>query len=229
MTPGSRQALETCPADVRREPAAGAGPWTPPGRALSVVKVGGSLAADGPRLRALLRALAEGAEGPAVLVPGGGGLADAVRAAQAALGFPDALAHRLALDAMAGMARILAALEPRLVVAADPAAALRRGAVPVWDPGGLKDGRPGLPETWDVTSDSLALWLAAELGAARCLILKSADAPAGAGPAELAACGLVDAAFPALAARFGGTILVRGPGAERVCRGPAAPGRGRAA
>ncbi len=65
-----------------------------------VVKVGGSLLADVPRLRDLLAALADGTQGACAIVPGGGPDADAVRAAQAAEGFSDAEAHRRALDAM---------------------------------------------------------------------------------------------------------------------------------
>ncbi|MFH6783940.1 MULTISPECIES: amino acid kinase family protein [Methylobacterium] len=186
--------------------------------ALTVVKVGGSLVADRARLCRVLGALADGADGRVVVVPGGGGLADAVRAAQGALGFPDPLAHRLALDAMAAMARIFAALEPRLGVTQDPAPALAAGAVPVWDPSALKAGRPEIPETWDVTSDSLALWLAAHLGAGACLVVKSVDARPGAGPAELARAGLVDGAFPGFASRFAGRIVLRGPGGDRPCR-----------
>ncbi|ACL60165.1 uridylate kinase [Methylobacterium nodulans] len=176
---------------------------------LSVVKLGGSLTADAVRLRTVLRGLADGAEGPAVIVPGGGPLAEAVRKAQAALAFDDALAHRLALDAMSGMARILQALEPRLTVSVDPAADLRRGRVPVWDPALLKDGHADIPECWEVTSDSLALWLAAELGAERCVLVKSAEA------GDPATEGLVDAAFPRFARRFCGEIVLRGPRSER--------------
>lgn len=179
--------------------------------ALSVVKVGGSLVADRARLCRVLGALAEGRDGPVVIVPGGGSLADAVRVAQGALGFADSLAHRLALDAMAGMARIFAALEPRLTVTEDPGQALGAGAVPVWDPAALKGGRPEIPETWDVTSDSLALWLAARVGAERCVLVKSVDAPPGVDPAALARDRIVDAAFPGFAACFGGTIEVWGP------------------
>lgn len=186
---------------------------------LTVVKVGGSLVADRIRLRRLLGALADGAEGPAVIVPGGGALADAVRATQAALGFPDPLAHRLALDAMAGMARIFAALEPRLAVTEAPGDALAAGRVPVWDPSGLEGGHPEIPESWDVTSDSLALWLATHLDARACLLVKSADPPPGAGPAELARAGLVDAAFPGFASRFPGRIALRGPRGDWPCRG----------
>ncbi|WP_409565166.1 uridylate kinase [Methylobacterium sp. J-078] len=184
--------------------------------AATVVKLGGSLVADAPRLRACLARLAGGAEGPCVVVPGGGPLAEAVRTAQAALGFSDALAHRLALDAMGRMAAILSDLEPRLVPARDPeaiAAVLASGRVSVWNPVALRDGHPDIPETWDVTSDSLALWLAAAIGAPRCLLVKSADRPAGTDWADLARSGLVDAAFPAFAARYAGRIEILGPGA----------------
>ncbi|KQP41302.1 uridylate kinase [Methylobacterium sp. Leaf104] len=182
----------------------------------TVVKLGGSLVADAPRLRACLAQLADGAAGACVIVPGGGPLAEGVRSAQAALGFSDALAHRLALDAMGRMAEILSALEPRLVPARDPeafAGILAAGRVPVWDPLALKAGHPDIPETWAVTSDSLALWLAAAIGAPRCCLVKFADRPAGADWADLARSGLVDVAFPAFAARYAGRIEILGPGA----------------
>ena len=183
-----------------------------------VVKLGGSLAGDGGRLRAWLAHVAAGVAGPCILVPGGGALADAVRTTQGALGFSDALAHRLALDAMGRMAEVFHALEPRLVVAPDEAAlatTLAAGRIPVWNPVALKAGHPDIRETWDVTSDSLALWLATAVEAPLCRLVKSADAPAGADWAGLARIGLVDAAFPAFAARYTGRIEILGPGADR--------------
>ncbi|GJD97402.1 amino acid kinase family protein [Methylobacterium iners] len=177
-------------------------------RDLSVVKVGGSLTADEGRLRAILGGLAGSDD---VIVPGGGAFADAVRADQAALGYDDARAHRLALDAMTRMGERFLRLEPRLLSARSVAACALPGRTRVWDPAALKAGHPEIPESWDVTSDSLALWLATELGAARCLLLKSVDAPSGAGPAELSRLGLVDAAFPGFAARFRGEIVIRSP------------------
>jgi 5-(aminomethyl)-3-furanmethanol phosphate kinase len=178
-----------------------------------VVKLGGSLLADPARLRAWLAQLAAGALGPCLIVPGGGPFADAVRTAQAALGFDDALAHRLALDAMGRMAEIFCHLEPRLTVAASldaVADALAQNRSVVWDPAALKAGCPDIPESWAVTSDSLALWLATRLGAERCILEKSAPVPA-ADPQALAAAGLVDAAFPRFAALYPGAIVVRGP------------------
>ncbi len=173
-------------------------------------KVGGSLLADRARLRAIL---ADCAVNGAAIVPGGGPFADAVRTAQSALGFDDGLAHRLALDAMGRMAEIFCSLEPRLAVASSLDAvtdALARGRAVVWDPAALKAGCPGIPESWEVTSDSLALWLATRLGAESCILEKSAPVPT-ADPQALAAAGLVDAAFPRFAALYPGEIVVRGP------------------
>ncbi|NEU12538.1 uridylate kinase [Methylobacterium sp. BTF04] len=185
----------------------------------TVVKLGGSLVADGTRLCSLLSGLADGNEGPCVIVPGGGLFADAVRAAQGALDFDDALAHRLALDAMGRMAEVFCALEPRLTVAHDLdaiGAVLARGGTPVWDPVALKRGHPAIPATWAVTSDSLGLWLATALGAARCILVKSTDRPPGTSLGDLSRLGLVDTAFPDFAERYPGEIVIRGPSASIV-------------
>ncbi len=183
-----------------------------------VVKLGGSLLADPARLRARLAQLAAGAAGPCLIVPGGGPFAEAVRTAQAALGFGDALAHRLALDAMGRMAEVFRAIEPGLEIFATvlPSSAGEGSGARVWDPCALRAGHPDIPESWAVTSDSLALWLARETGARACILVKSADAPAGSGPADWARLGLVDAAFPAFAARYPGTIRIEGPAQGRV-------------
>jgi aspartokinase-like uncharacterized kinase len=70
-----------------------------------------------------------------VVVPGGGPFADAVRDMQAALRFPDDVAHDMALLAMHQMAEVMIALEPRFV-AADTLVAItrawRRRRIPVW-------------------------------------------------------------------------------------------------
>ena len=118
---------------------------------------------------------------------------------------------------MARMAEVFRAVEPRLAPPCDAdaiPAAVRAGTVPVWNPTALKVGEAGIEEDWSVTSDSLALWLAVRLGAARCVLVKSATAPAGEDSEALARRGLVDAAFPRFAARFAGAIEIRGPGAR---------------
>ena len=175
-----------------------------------VVKVGGSLLADGPRLRGVLARLATG--GRCVVVPGGGRDADAVRAAQAREGFSDAEAHRRALGAMGRTAARFVAIEPRLATSLAPWDEAGDATTLVWDPALLRGGHPDIPETWDVTSDSLALWLAARIDAPACTLVKSADAPADRDADALSRLGLVDAAFPAFARCFRGAIVIDGPG-----------------
>jgi aspartokinase-like uncharacterized kinase len=76
-------------------------------------------------------------------------------------------------------------------------AGLQRGQVPVWLPARMALGRPQIAESWDVTSDSLALWLARRLRARGLLLVKSARLPKGARTAvELSRRGIIDAAFP---------------------------------
>lgn len=189
----------------------------------TVIKIGGSLRADPDRRRSLLSHIAEGAHGACIVVPGGGAFAEAVRERQGREGFDDATAHRLALDAMGRMASLSRAIEPRLLPTVEPWNEGPSAAAWIWDPAALRAGHPDIPETWDVTSDSLTLWLAARLRALRCVLVKSADAPHGADLAALAGLGLVDAAAPAFAARFPGAIELWGPS------GPVALPRRRAA
>lgn len=183
---------------------------------LTVVKIGGSLCGSA-RLDRLLAQLAEERNPSLVLVAGGGPFADAVRQVQAAMPFDDVLAHRLALDAMTHLAEVLATRHPRLTAVgsrSEVTAALRQGKLPIWHPAELRAGHPDITESWEVTSDSLAAWLAAELGADRLVLVKSIDAPADSTPDSLAAADVVDAHFPRYAARFTGSIMVAGPASD---------------
>jgi aspartokinase-like uncharacterized kinase len=165
-----------------------------------VVKLGGSLESSG-RLQVWLRALARRRD--LVLVPGGGPFADQVRSAQARWGFDDAAAHHLALLAMEQFGRLLCAIQAGLVPAGSRdgiQAAVRAGATPVWMPTKMALGDLRIAQSWDVTSDSLAAWLCAEL-VAQGLVLVKRVLPAGV-PQDLAvlsAQGVVDPAFPGYA------------------------------
>ncbi|MFG1290182.1 amino acid kinase family protein [Xanthobacter versatilis] len=178
-----------------------------------IVKIGGSLT-RGTAPRRLLARLA--GEPGLVVVPGGGALADQVRAVQPQWNLSDGAAHRMALLAMEQMAHAMADLEPRLLPArtlAELTQAAARGAA-LWFPATMTLGHAGITESWDVTSDSLALWLAIELKAHRLVLVKAPGAPlppsSGDRVAEIAAwsaAGVVDAAFATMAVRFTGDIL----------------------
>ena len=162
-----------------------------------VVKLGGSLSRD-RRLLAWLRMLADFGGGRVAVVPGGAGFADAVRKAQSHWGFGDLAAHNMATLAMAQTAMLLQALEPRLLPArhdAELRAALRAGRPAVWVPFDALRDAPDELTSWDVTSDSLALWLARRLHAERLVVVKSCPVDRSRTLAELTADGVLDARF----------------------------------
>ena len=161
-----------------------------------VVKLGGSLWAS-DELPHWLNGLART---PAVIVPGGGLFADAVRVTQRRWHFADAAAHDMAIAAMAQYGRLLCALCPELSPATGLAeltalAASHRSAVWLPDPSHLSTAP--LAADWSVSSDTLAAWLAEQLDAGQLLLVKSAELPNHARDVdELVARGIIDSAFP---------------------------------
>jgi len=180
-----------------------------------VVKLGGSLA-KAQTVRGWLAALERG-KGRAIVVPGGGAFADAVRDQQARLHFSDRAAHRMAILAMEQYAIALADMSAEMTPCAherDMHKALARGSVPVWLPAAATLADPELPEGWDVTSDSLAAWLARRIGAESLILVKSTAAPRPLDPTVLAERGLVDRLFPRFLAGAKLTLDWVGPGEE---------------
>jgi 5-(aminomethyl)-3-furanmethanol phosphate kinase len=169
---------------------------------LTVVKVGGGLAreAGGDALRALCAAIGEaGRRHRLLVVPGGGSFADAVRDCDRVYGLSDAAAHRMAILAMDQFGWLLSELIPGCAaiteIEGDGLRVLLPAAVLADDP---------LPASWDVTSDSIAAWVAREAGAGRLVLVKPVDGlyrewpPVGAplarvGVEELSGLGGVDA------------------------------------
>jgi 5-(aminomethyl)-3-furanmethanol phosphate kinase len=138
---------------------------------LTVVKVGGGLGDDA--LPALCDALGElGGRHPLIVVPGGAGFADAVREADRRFGLRAATAHRMAILAMDQFGWLLSELIPGAERCADLArvgaartTVLLPAALPL-DP---------LPASWEVTSDSIAAWVADRAGAGRLVLVKEVD------------------------------------------------------
>jgi 5-(aminomethyl)-3-furanmethanol phosphate kinase len=187
---------------------------------VTVVKIGGSLADAPGRLREVLQVIAEAAAAsPIVVVPGGGPFADTARAAQASHGFDDATAHVMAMLAMVQYGLMIAALAGPVLLAvsgADQVAqalAERSAHGLVWLPQPARDATE-LTRSWDLTSDSLALWLAARLGAGRLVLVKCCPQPATEDLNHLAEAGILDAAFPELARRWPGVAVAMVYGAS---------------
>ena len=184
---------------------------------LVVIKLGGAQARGG-RLGEWLDAISVHA-GRLVVVPGGGPFADVVRATQKQIGFDDVAAHEMAMIAMSQFGRALASLRPGFELADSEAAlrdALRRGRTPIWSPERMALAA-GLKASWDLTSDSLAVWLAGWLEAERLILVKH-GAPGSA--AKLVLGGVVDPLFPAYLAKTGVRAFLASPdSAGRLAEG----------
>lgn len=141
-----------------------------------LIKVGGGLLASVDDLDRVLAAVAALSEHHhTLIVPGGGPFADEIRRVDAALGLPDDAAHWMAVLAMDQYAHLLAARVPRGVVVtseADARAQADRGRVPVLAPARWLQEADPLPHTWDVTSDSIAAWIAVQTGARALVLVK---------------------------------------------------------
>jgi 5-(aminomethyl)-3-furanmethanol phosphate kinase len=179
----------------------------------TVVKVGGSYAFSSA-LKSWIGAVTACA-GRVVVVPGGGPFAETVRVAQPKMGFDDRAAHEMALLAMEQYGCALASLGAGWRLAASAAAiqdVLREGGVPVWSPTAMLREANDVPWSWDVTSDSLAAWLAGRIGAKRVLLIKQLEPPPGRlRAADLVADGIIDPAFPRFLNASGAQAFIAGP------------------
>jgi aspartokinase-like uncharacterized kinase len=198
-----------------------------------VVKIGGGLlrekGLDGLR-QACAFAEAEAVAGgrPVLVVPGGGPFADAVRAVDDQVGLADDVAHMLALRAMDQLGVLLRGLLPAAELVTELVAPRALG---VLDVAPAFADRPDVPQSWAVTSDSLAVLAAAAIGADEAVLLKPvagvlARWPSDVGgwdpiptltAAELAALQArgggraVDAYLPEAVEQTGVTVVVRAP------------------
>ena len=169
-----------------------------------VVKVGGSLE-TASRLNELLALLVEYGRSRIVIVPGGGRFADRVRAGQAELNLSDEAAHVMAIRAMEQYAEVLCGLNSNLcpiVHAREIDTIYKKAAIPVWLPAELLAGQPDIPASWQVTSDSLALWFAGEINAEALVLVKSASNKTP-DLKQLVASGYLDEYFPRMLAKTG--------------------------
>jgi len=173
---------------------------TSPATDLVVLKLGGSTL-DLPDLRARLEAVVQHIPSRLLLVVGGGGAADCVRAFDAVHRLGEEAAHHMAIQAMDLNAHMLAAVLPDWTLAptAGSAEALWRDAnqsnPPTAGQAGGDEGRrtrrklivhptpwihdaertfEPMPHHWDFTSDSVAAYIARQCHASRLILLKSA-------------------------------------------------------
>ena len=168
------------------------------GESMWVVKIGGSLLGS-PELERWLEIFVKYSDGKIIIVPGGGVFADAVREAQKLSNISDEAAHKLALLAMDQYGHLLHSLNPKLATASSELEIDERTwqhRAIVWLPSQMVLADDTIPQNWDVTSDSIAAWLAEKLDATHLILLKS-DKPdeSALGLKVITEEGLVDFAF----------------------------------
>jgi 5-(aminomethyl)-3-furanmethanol phosphate kinase len=141
-----------------------------------VVKVGGGvLRRDGSRAPVLHALGAAAGRGRVLVVPGGGWFADAVREIDREISLGSDAAHWMAVLGMEQCAHLLASgiADAELVDGPEDAVAtLDAGRLPVLAPYRWLRAADPLPHSWEVTSDSIAAWVAGAVGARRLVLIK---------------------------------------------------------
>lgn len=153
----------------------------------AVLKVGGSLG-RGEQLAALCREIGRlGARHRLLVVPGGGDFADLVRDHYRRYHLGEIAAHRMALLAMDQYGYILSELVPGSSLVVDLLTARKiaeGGRVVILLPASLLIQADPLPNCWDVTSDSIAAWVAGEARSPRLVLLKDVEGLFSSDPAR---------------------------------------------
>ncbi len=168
-------------------------------------KVGGSLL-NWDQLPARLQQFLDQLNQPAVLLVGGGKVADLVRKWDRIFNLGEEQSHHLAIDSMRLTAALLCSIVPGTCLVktqCELESALRDGFTPVlsaadWLNQLEAETENGLAHTWEMTSDSIALWLAAALEIKRLILLKSTDLPPQFDLKTASRHGFLDGGFPEL-------------------------------
>lgn len=147
---------------------------------LTVVKLGGSLMDSGELARWLAVIRDHAVNSTVLIVPGGGRFTELVRDVDARYQLQALNAHRMALLGMAQFGYFLLDRLPGSVTTT----AIHRDRIPrqttpvVWLPDALMHS-DALEWSWDVSSDTIALWLSTHLHAERLCLVKPTNDIAG--------------------------------------------------
>ncbi len=145
----------------------------------AVIKVGGSLAEEPERLKALCAKLSELAKKYAiVVVPGGSRFADFVRDLDKRFTLSGGISHRMAILGMDQFGLLLCQFIPdscATYLLSDVKQFSEIGVVPVFLPSRLMFKEDPLENSWDVTSDSISAYIAGRLRVAKVILVTDVD------------------------------------------------------
>jgi len=145
----------------------------------ATLKIGGSLAEEPDILRALCLELSEMAKNHRITaVPGGGRFADVVRELDERFHLHDTVSHNMAILAMDQYGIFLSSITPGSRTTATLDGARQHSDakhLPILLPSKLMSRADPLPHSWDVTSDSIAGYIAGELGSEKLILVTDVD------------------------------------------------------
>jgi aspartokinase-like uncharacterized kinase len=144
----------------------------------SVVKVGGSLAVYPENLRALCIKLCEASKKHKIIVvPGGGEFADVVRCLDKRFSLSCGVTHRMAILGIDQYGLLLSDLMPNSVTVKclEEIKHSDSGRLLIFLPSNLMFSEDPLENSWDATSDSIAVFIANRLGVHKVLLATDVD------------------------------------------------------
>ena len=145
----------------------------------AVIKIGGSLAEEPKVLQKLCLKLSELAKEYAVIfVPGGGRFADVVRAFNKRYTLSNPVSHKMAILAMDQFGLLLSDIMPDSYVfrqLENTRAQTEAEAAPIFLPSTLMFEQDPLENSWAVTSDSIAAYVAKQVNAEKLILVTDVD------------------------------------------------------
>lgn len=146
---------------------------------VEVIKVGGSLSEDSASLTTLCQELGALAKSYRMLVvPGGGKFADVVREFYHNFVLSDTVAHKMAILSMDQFGLFLSSITPnsQITYVLEEARSLSSaGFLPIILPSRLMFQKDPLEHSWNVTSDSIAAYIAGLLLAKKLILVTDVD------------------------------------------------------
>lgn len=144
----------------------------------AVVKVGGSLNAHPATLKRLCQELSRLAETYRILViPGGGEFADTVRKFDKKHGLSNIVAHKMAILGMDQYGLLLSDITPNSYISTSLKEInnIARGKLPILLPSAFMFREDPLEHSWNVTSDTIAAYIADLLHSEKLILLTDVD------------------------------------------------------
>jgi 5-(aminomethyl)-3-furanmethanol phosphate kinase len=145
----------------------------------TMLKVGGSLALYPKKLRNLCQILSEASKKyPLIVLPGGGEFADTVRALDKRFSLSCATSHRMSILGQDQYGLLLNDLTPNAIgvyTFEESQRVLDNKKLPIFLPSRLFFSEDPLENSWDVTSDSIAAYIAGRMNIQKVLFVTDVD------------------------------------------------------